>query len=245
MTKRSDIDSGRLVYTCNCGWVDTGHANPGGAKKLWEKILDERHEDDHRLNNHHTLLGRPCFVITYSQGMGNKTLQVVHAHRYLVRRGLSVQRKKEVALAIFIDISLGFEGMQANAFWSRFTDSGFSAEDLTSNLIGFHRAVEGTSLDQAMAPCGQVSREASYKVYDQHLSSGIGAHKVYEFFKPAFFPCEQCPSPGVFPAQFRNLRPAGQDGDYIRLPDSLPAEHWALGRALDFDQNARMLRSYR
>jgi hypothetical protein len=246
MTQRSDIESGRLVYTCNCGWIDTGHANPGGARRLWEKIRDEVHEEDHRLNNHHTIRGRPCFVISYYQGMGNRVFQVLHSDLYLVRRRLSLQRKKEVALAIFIDISLGFERMQSNAFWSRFTDSGFSAEDLTSNLIGFHRAVEGISLERAMSVCGRVSREAAYKVYEAHLPQGIGAVKVYEFFKPYLFPCEECTSDAAFPDEFRSVRPAAQDGDYIRIPTtSLPFEHWGLGRALDFDHQGRVIGSHR
>ena len=43
-----------------------------------------------------------------------------------------------------MEVSLDFERFQEDSIlWSWFTDSGFSAEDLTSNLIGFYRAVEG------------------------------------------------------------------------------------------------------
>lgn len=239
MTSRADIISGRLIYTCNCGFIDTGHANPGGAKKLMEDILHERHVVDHRLNNNHTIEGNPAFVIGYYQGMGNKVLQVVDGGQFLIRKGLSVQRKREVALAIFMRVSLGFEAMQSNWFWSNVTDSGFSAEDLMSNLIGFYRALLGLSMAGVRQQCGEVSQAAALAVYDQNLQGGIGQVKVQRFLEPRCFPCDECKGTPQVPGVFRSLRPADLTGDYIPLPTSLPFKHWGLGQPIDFDRTGR------
>lgn len=82
--------------------------------------------------------------------MGIRAFQVVHGRLYSIRKGLTLTRKKEVALRIFMEVSLGFEAMQGSWPYSWVTDSGFSAEDLTSNLIGFYRAVEKYSWEQIL-----------------------------------------------------------------------------------------------
>jgi hypothetical protein len=114
MSKRSDIETGRLIYTCRAGFIDTGHANPGGASKLWNDILAEKHMADPRLDNHHTIEGKPSFLISYWQGMGSRAFQVMHGRLYSIRKGLTLTRKKEVALRIFMEVSLGFEAMQGS-----------------------------------------------------------------------------------------------------------------------------------
>jgi hypothetical protein len=235
VTSRADIETGRLVYTCNCGFVDTGHANPGGAKKLLDDITHERHVVDHRLNNHHTIEGRPCFVINYHQGMGTKQVKVLAGSAFLIRKGLSKARRIEVALAIFMDVTVQFEAMQSNKFWSLMTDSGFSVEDLMSNLISFHRAVDDLSMEVVRQECGVVSAEAALAVYDASLSGGIGAVKTRDFLKPAYFPCDACKDPPALPKRFTAYKPAAYDGDYIRLPDILPFRPFSRS-AIDFDR---------
>ena len=98
-------------------------------------------------------MSKRSFLISYWQGMGSRAFQVVHGRLYSIRKGLTLTRKKEVALRIFMEVSLGFEAMQGSWPYSWVTDSGFSAEDLTSNLIGFYRAVEKYSWEQILQAC--------------------------------------------------------------------------------------------
>jgi hypothetical protein len=240
MSNRKDV-GGRLIFTCRCGFIDTGHANPGGAAKLWRDIRDERHREDHRLNNHHTIEGKPCFLIEYHQGMGVKAFQVVHSELFLIRKGLPVTRKKEIALRIFMEVSLGFETMQGSWPFSWLTDSDFSAEDLVSNLIGFYRAVEGYAWTQVVSACKQTSTKTALQIYDAHFTNGIEARKVNEFFKPLLFPCDECPEPNEFPNILTRIRPADLfEGDFLRVDSSsLPKEHWLGGQAIDFDRKGR------
>lgn len=238
MSNRSDIATGRLIYTCRCGFIDTGHANPGSATILWNNILYEHHVPDHRLNNHHTIEGKPCFLLDYFQGMGTKVIQVLHSQRYLICKGLSIAQKKRVALRIFMEVSMGFEQMQQSPPWSWGTQSGFSAEDLMSNLPGFYRAVEGHSWQSILNICHQTSQATAFEVYETHFKNGIEGHKVTEFFKPLIFPCKECTGSQSFPEALMRIKPADpHNGDFIRIVQhDLPWHHWLLNQAIDFDR---------
>ena len=143
MTSRSAIIDGSqaigkkygLIYTRRCGWVDLGHANPDGpdgAKNLWNKILNEKDEGGGKSG---------FFRITYRQMMGNKYIKMGIQKKYDIRKGIEINDKKSVALSIFLDVSNAFESMQARWPFRWVTNSGYSAEDLVSDLIGFYRAV--------------------------------------------------------------------------------------------------------
>jgi len=135
-----------IIYTCNCGSLDRGHSYTGssrppvGTDNLWNNILGERGTA--------TLLGnRPAYVVAYRQdavkkAFGMKMYPGLTKH-YVVRRGLTFTEKAQVALAIFQEVSLGFEGMQDSWLARKLTgtDSGFSEEDLVSDLIAFYRTV--------------------------------------------------------------------------------------------------------
>ena len=74
--------------------------------------------------------------------MGRKNLfKVGVMKRYDIRTGLNDEQKKSIALSIFLDVSYAFEKMQSNWLFRHATNSGYSAEDLVSNLVGFYRAV--------------------------------------------------------------------------------------------------------
>ena len=171
MSSRSHIPR-RLIYTCNCGWIDLGHLQSveshrnryASAAYLWKDILHERgigipgHSDSH--------------LIQYKQSMGRFGLTQEFAKFYLVKKGLSLSAKRSVALAIFMEVSMGFESLQASM--SLLTDSGFSQEDLVSNLIGFYMVVHG-ALDWKNL-CKPVSTEASLAVWD--ANGPVGSHKT-------------------------------------------------------------------
>lgn len=49
MTEKSDIGEGKLVYSCNYGWIDRSHAvttggigNFVGSRKLWLQLRDSQ-----------------------------------------------------------------------------------------------------------------------------------------------------------------------------------------------------------
>lgn len=201
MSKRADID-GRLVYTCNCGWVDKGHANSKatrphvGAASLWDQLTREQGMKSEAEDG---------YLVMYTQDMGKIIVGVPFmlgsTGMYFVKRGLSRDRKEQVALAIFMEISQRFEGMQESLSW--LTDSGFSEEDLVSDLIGFYIAVR-PGVDY-LGKCQPVSKEASLKVWDD--SGAVGANKN-KTFEPKFHNCSECKGKPQFPAELQAIKPA-------------------------------------
>jgi hypothetical protein len=212
MSKRNDIIDGSLaehskyglVYTRKCGWIDLGHANPrGGAERLWNNLRSE--------------IGPPSaqpgyYVITYGQSMGFKhkwvgSVKMGVEYRYKVRKGISLDQKKSVGLAIFLNVSTEFETMQGNWLFQHVTDSSFSCEDLVSNLVGFYRAVDpGTPF---VRMCEPVSKEIALMVWDKYGAVGSNKNRLPA---PYLYPI---PGSGLLgpistrlPSFFNTIRPA-------------------------------------
>jgi len=175
MTKRSDIIDGSmaanrkygLIYTKKCGWVDLGHANPGGANELWQKILNETGKTPANKPGYHEIF--------YKQMMGNRQIKVGIMKRFEIKKGLSLQDKKSVALAIFLNVSKEFESFQGNWIFKHFTNSSYSAEDLVSDLIGFYRAVEQDP--QILQACEPVTKDIALQIWDTY--GAVGDNKNY------------------------------------------------------------------
>lgn len=170
MTKRSDIVDGSLaasrkyglIYTKRCGWVDLGHANPSGANELWQKVLKETGKPSAKNPGYH--------VITYRQMMGNRYMKVGIMKWFEIKKGISLQDKKSVALSIFLNVSKQFENLQGNWLFRHFTNSSYSAEDLVSDLIGFYRAVEKNK--QILQVCEPVTKDVALKIWDTYGAVG-------------------------------------------------------------------------
>ncbi|HVK18735.1 MAG TPA: hypothetical protein VM533_17520 [Fimbriiglobus sp.] len=199
-TIQSTADKG-LIYTCRCGWIDIGHANPAskypnqGAVNLWANVNDETGERSrngawHKVT-HKIMMGMRKKIPGFGWEVDGTFGPTRH---YAVRVGLSTAEKEEVALAIFMDVSIAAEELQGT-FWP-VSDSSFSGEDLLSNLIGFYDAVRRPDFNKLFLyqSCLPVSKAAALMVWDTHGS--IGTHKVREFNRPLLFPCRDCPGGG-------------------------------------------------
>jgi hypothetical protein len=203
MAHRSDIPKD-LIYTCRCGWVDKGHAIKTSAERLWSAVLNEAGADTQ-------IGGFRGFLVGFAEE--EKRLGVVDGtrSRYVVRRGLSVAQKESVALGIFLSVSYDFEDTQATWPHTWVTDSGFSEEDLVSDLLGFYEAVRKVSWKFY---CQPVSAEESLKIWDTY--GGVGRHKNRSV-KPNFYPCAGCKGPAIFPQIFTMIAPARPGELYRKL----------------------------
>lgn len=200
-----------LVYTCHLGWLDLGHMDPKstrahtGASALWKEINAGGPDVRHCLGAHRQICTLPAlsnvypaakfpdksstgFKLTYKQDMGKRVfganLSTGVSREYIVRHNLSTDEKKSVALAIFMEVSLEFENYQE--YFPKFiTDSGFSQEDLVSNLIGFHIAVGTVTKSQVIAMAKPVSKATALAIWDRN--GAVGANKN-RGFKPMLSP---------------------------------------------------------
>lgn len=216
MTSRSDIiDStqavGRkygLVYTRKCGWIDLGHANPDGpdgAKNLWDKILNEKDEGGGKTG---------FFRITYKQIMGNRHIKIGIQKKYDIKKGISEDNKKSVALAIFLDVSDTFESMQSSWPFKWGTNSGYSAEDLVSDLVSFYRAVNPNyPYIQSFQP---VSKDLALQIWDKY--GAVGKNKNFSMapFLYPVPPAQGGPMCGVLPSVLNTVKPAKPGTFFMR-----------------------------
>jgi hypothetical protein len=248
MVTRTQIENANVgnrtgvVYTCNCGWLDMGHANPRkaaeyiGAVSLWEQFLNERHRqvvDVRRMSPAGGFMpslpmknltmpdGTPAFLVRYKQDMGKivlgARLTVGEDHSYLVRQGLSIAQKKQVALAIFMEVTFAFESFQGWFPESWVHHSSFSVEDLVSNLIGFYIAVGETTWDKMIAACHPISTSAALAIWDRGQDGTPWDSIKNKGFEPVFAnnTVEKIPlrdecdgQPRAFPALFKTIKPA-------------------------------------
>ncbi|PCK07367.1 MAG: hypothetical protein COA42_14600 [Alteromonadaceae bacterium] len=208
MTKRSDIIDGNsatgrkygLIYTKKCGWIDLGHANPTGANSLWQQILNEKDSGGSK---------QGYFRVTYKQMMGRKNLfKIGVLKKYEIKKGLDNNQKKSVALSIFLDVSHAFEGLQSNWLFRKVTNSGYSAEDLVSNLISFYRAVYPHK--QFIPLCDPVSESVALDIWDKYGEVGTNKnHSTTPYIYP-IPPSEKAPTSAQLPIELNSIKPAKQ-----------------------------------
>lgn len=99
--------------------------------------------------------------------------------RYVVKHGLSLDEKRSVALAIFMEVSIKFENLQRIAGFFGVTQSGYSQEDLVSNLIGFYIAVGDLSQYEAIRLCHPVSATTAYAIWDNEGAPGRNKNTTF------------------------------------------------------------------
>ncbi|MBA0195887.1 hypothetical protein H4F51_07420 [Pectobacterium brasiliense] len=171
MSKRSDIEKGTLVYTEVLGWVDLAHAKGNDARALMAAI----NSGEGRIEDH--------FVVIYSQYMGKGfKYGTSKTTRWKIRKGLSSHDKKRVALTIIMYTSHLFESYQGSPLFSWYSDSGYSGEDLVSNLLGFYRAVDNIDYLLQLRVASQADTFTRWDYYGP-----IGKYKNKEF-RPLLFP---------------------------------------------------------
>lgn len=203
MSKRGDIIDGKeargrkygLIYTKKCGWIDLGHANPKGASDLLRDI---------RLANGSS--GGGAYTVSYAQMMHKWGVGVGVRKPYRVKRTLTPKEIKSVALTIFLDVSQAFESMQGAWLFRQFTNSGFSAEDLMSNLLGFYRAAEPGK--DYIALCEPVSKDVALGIWDRFGAVGDNKNRSPA---PFLYPTDGSPGGpmcGVIPSFLDSIKPA-------------------------------------
>lgn len=196
---QANTSSYGLVYTKKCGWIDLGHAEPTNARRLWQSIRDE---PPRRINPR-----SPYFYVQFGQRMGKYGVSAGVKKWYRVQRGLTVDQKKSVALAIFLDVSRAFERYQGSYFFSLFTNSSFSGEDLISNLISFYRALGFNYIDR----CDPVDKSFAQAIWHRHGS--IETHKNRKLRPYLFHDGDQVAASrrrGTLPVFLKRIEPAAE-----------------------------------
>jgi len=171
--------------------------------------------------------GKDYYEVNYSQSMTDRsyTIKMGKFITWRVKHGRSYPDRKSIALAMMMTLARKFEGLQASFPINLITDSGFSGEDLISNLLGFYRVVSIQDPFEILRP---VSKKEALKRWDHY--GPIGSWKN-EGFKPILFPDPDKspnarPREGVLPNFMQTVKPwsdfssgivavASADGSYM------------------------------
>ncbi|MGL4723948.1 MAG: hypothetical protein ACRCWW_05505 [Scandinavium sp.] len=185
MSKRSDIiepyewgptTKTGLVYSEILGWIDLGHAQGNDISALVANISEgqQGYQD--------------FYTVSYGQNMRmyQRKLGTGKFVRWRIKKGLSLTEIHSVALAMMFSCAGIFENYQARWFFSWYTDSGFSGEDLTSDLLGFYRAIMPMNYPSRLK---LVSKESALRRWDHY--GPIGKYKNKGFL-PLLFPDRLC-----------------------------------------------------
>lgn len=139
MSKREDIlDTSRissenglkygLVYSEVLGWIDMGHAQGDDIRSLMHLFSSGESS------------GKPYYPVRYEQTMRLYRFATGRFNVWHIKKGRSLSEQRSIALAMMMNTAVAFENWQSMSFFSWHTDSGFSGEDLISDLFGFYRA---------------------------------------------------------------------------------------------------------
>lgn len=204
MSKREDIIDGKfaagsnggLVYTEVLGWVDLGHARGKDITEILEKMRKGESS------------GEEYYDITYSQGMTTPKgiMRSGKVITWRIRRGRPFWEQKSIALTMMMTTAKRFEAFQGSFPNNFVTDSGYSGEDLVSDLLGFYRVISTPNPFPMLRP---VSKEEALKRWDYY--GAIGSFKVTEF-TPLLFPDPEKspnakPRKGILPPFMRTIVP--------------------------------------
>ncbi len=126
---------------------------------------------------------------------------------YKIKRGIHLAQKRSVTLAIFLDVSHKFENLQDSWPYNLGSNSGYSAEDLVSNLIGFDRTIYPE--DNILQLCEPVSKEIALEIWDKY--GAVGSNKNYTTH-PFLYPHPGSqnigPVSASLPTRLNTVRPA-------------------------------------
>lgn len=215
MSQRSEIIDGKkaavfnrgLVYTEVLGWVDLGHAQGTDIIELLRKIRQGEAS------------GKEFYDVTYSQGMTSSygLARSGKVMTWRLRHGRPYSEQKSIALAMMMAIARQFEIFQSSFPNNLVTDSGFSGEDLVSDLLGFYRVVSDQNIFPILRP---VSKAEALKRWDYYGKIGNWQNDTFQpllFPDPEKFP-HASPRMGVLPKFMQNVTPYSNfsSGNVIR-----------------------------
>ena len=178
------------------GWVDLGHAQGTDIRELLSKI--SRGESS----------GKEFYDVIYSQGMTSPygVLRSGKMMAWRIRHGRPYWEQKNIALAMMMTMARKFEAFQGSFPCNLVTDSGFSGEDLVSDLLGFYRVVSVLNPFDMLRP---VSKDEALKRWDYYGELGSWKNETFQtllFPDPEKFPHSQ-PRKGLLPPFMQTVTP--------------------------------------
>lgn len=182
------------------GWIDLGHARGTDIRELLRSIQQGEAS------------GKEFYEVRYSQGMTGVWGQVRSGKvmTWRIRHGRSYTEQKSIVLAMMMTMAMAmaskFEAFQGAFPNNLVTDSGFSGEDLVSDLLGFYRVISTPNPFPLLKP---VTKAKALKRWDHYGKIGNWKNETFQpllFPDPEKFPHAK-PRRGELPPFMKTVRP--------------------------------------
>jgi RHS repeat-associated protein len=249
---RAELRNGQYIevgyqYSCNCGWIDWGHAISGMLKgtSLASQILSRlKGEVDWGLYRNWTG-ERGIRVTSYDPIWGTQPLPGLDRVAVVSEDKLHLY-STYIGGNIFMAQSKDYEAFQSWGTKIVGGQSDFSEEDLPSNWIGFYMASRmeqlggdekayDKALDEIINLCDLKDAEESKDIYKNEYLNGGGFVQGWRYFHPRLIktwrslskcPNDMCEKPSQWPTEFRDLYNNslrfGQEGNWWRWTSIYP-----------------------
>jgi RHS repeat-associated protein len=211
-----DDPTAAYQYSCNCGWIDWGHAialmEQGGslAQTIYERLEASVRWGDYE----HWTGNRAIEVVSV---VGGRVIVVTIVHDIaVVPEAHHLGRLDTVAAGIFMEHSEHVESV--HGLWGLLPQlpSYFSEEDLPSDLIGLYIAQQmrrghsfETAKEEVIGLCGVMTAAESLEVYEDEYQNGEAFMPGWQHWYPRLTPmtdsCPWCRPPRQWPGQFSSL----------------------------------------
>jgi len=130
---RDGVERGDFIYSCNCGWLDVGHAITSTTNKILSLLRQKVNPPKWTVQDERVL---QLWIYT--------PLQIQFNNLFVVKNN-PVSKNTSLALGILMAHEEKREGLQGWLFARQIGHSYYSEEDLTSDLIGYYLAINNKS----------------------------------------------------------------------------------------------------
>ena len=130
----SEIKNGTQIYSCNCGFIDLGHANPSVGNQIFELLDQINYQKSNTAEGYRKdvmLLRISISPLLVLKQTVNAVVKTKNLNNEII--------KDQIAYGIYREIMIKIENAQ-NTPWTWFTN--YSFEDLASDEIGFYLSKE-------------------------------------------------------------------------------------------------------
>ena len=225
LARRSQVASGKIFYSCRCGWIDYGHAD-GFARDIINGMKNAKRDSLKSLT-------RPGYKITATWSIGKDfgPIRVGSggSKEYYVNE--NKLHSKRIMLSLFRDASVASEQWQRSgtnfALAPQVRNSSFSEEDLPSNLTSFYSILFGLARRDIENYCDALTVQQSLKVWDEGgdakgYSKGSTPWTNNSYWKPVYKDgvsktakscCANKPLSGKWPMKLRFIKDIDRSDD--------------------------------
>jgi RHS repeat-associated protein len=185
------VNSGLFIYSCRCGWIDVPHANPDTTKGIFELLKAKVNLPSG------TFQDRRVLNLNFAVEFGS--IPKFNLYSPAVVKNNTVASDRAIALGMLMGLEERREFLQSIPGIKQLRGSGYSEEDLTSDIIGYYlymnnlpRLDNDVSLRWLAPICGFPEKRSDAIKWSQEVFGEYG--EIVDDWKVWALPRSKCSS---------------------------------------------------